>query len=269
MTNPRSLLLLLALPACTTHTRNLALSEMDGGRDAAADGALDAHDDASDAEPWDGSLLPVRDADVVYCGIAPCACSNGRDDDEDGLADGDDPECTGAFDNYEDNFATGVPDEERDPKCQDCYFDRVPGRDVCNRPTSCAINGTPQNGTGQCPSCGVPPACADHCSRLAPNGCDCFGCCEVFRDGLRFEILLRRSCTVDALGDTTRCTPCIRARDCQNPCEPCELCPGKTLSDLPIECVGYTCVDTTLCRTSADCAASEYCQNGCCLITAI
>src|SRR5262245_10911807 len=43
------------------------------------------------------------------CGSAGCACSNGIDDDGDGLVDGFDPECTGPLDNDEGSFATGIP----------------------------------------------------------------------------------------------------------------------------------------------------------------
>src|SRR5688572_6561790 len=41
------------------------------------------------------------------CG-GDCVCDNGLDDDEDGLIDGLDPECTGPFDNDEGTFATGI-----------------------------------------------------------------------------------------------------------------------------------------------------------------
>jgi len=268
-----ALLLVLLATACSTRTHNLASSP---DEDASADagdpsddaGASDA--DVSDADAFEGGFpLPTYDGGVVYCGARACACSNGEDDDGDGIVDGDDPECTGAFDDDERTFATGVPDEQRAPKCQDCYFDRVPGRDVCNRASSCPLTGTPGNGNGQCSTCAVQASCRDQCAPLAPNGCDCFGCCEVWRDGERFEIMLEASCSIEALGDPTRCTSCIRAADCVNPCETCELCPGRALRDLPPECIGYTCAGSDPCRRSSDCGGAEYCQFGCCLAIAI
>src|SRR5688500_10744812 len=42
------------------------------------------------------------------CGDAGCVCSNGLDDDDDGAADGLDPECTGPYDDDEGSFATGI-----------------------------------------------------------------------------------------------------------------------------------------------------------------
>src|SRR5260221_8786085 len=36
-------------------------------------------------------------------------CSDGKDNDGDGLIDGFDPECTGPWDNDESPFATGIP----------------------------------------------------------------------------------------------------------------------------------------------------------------
>ena len=52
----------------------------------------------------------------VLCGSSPCACSDGLDNDGDGLVDGFDPECTSPFDNDEGSFATGIPGDNVDPK---------------------------------------------------------------------------------------------------------------------------------------------------------
>ena len=50
------------------------------------------------------------------CGDVPCACSDGMDNDGDGLVDGFDPECTGPFDDDEATFATGIPGDNKDPR---------------------------------------------------------------------------------------------------------------------------------------------------------
>src|SRR4051812_19135884 len=82
---------------CTRST-NLATSK--GGPDAAvpldAGGSDAAPADASRAET--GPVFRFDDAGVVLCGTHACACSDGKDNDDDHLFDGFDPECTGPFD---------------------------------------------------------------------------------------------------------------------------------------------------------------------------
>jgi hypothetical protein len=261
-------LIALALASCT-RTHELATSDLDGGiSDGAIAPVIDA--DVVTEGGVEGGIAVTYDAGIAYCGARPCACSNGIDDDGDGRADGFDFECTGAFDDVEADFATGVADESVVAKCQDCYFDVVPGRDACNRATSCALNGSPSGGTGACRTCEVSDACSDHCARLAPNGCDCFGCCQVYRDGQQLAILLRPGCSMDDLSDLARCPRCIPAPDCQNPCDACELCPGRTLADLPPTCGGqFDCSGSSPCVDSGDCGSAQYCQSGCCLDTLI
>ncbi|MDB4975856.1 MAG: hypothetical protein JWN48_4197 [Myxococcaceae bacterium] len=219
-----------------------------------------------------------RDGAVVsLCGEAPCACSNGRDDDLDGLIDGFDPECTSPTDQFEDSFATGVHGEDQTTKCQDCFFDDNSGGgdDGCARAHSCALDGTSSSGTGGCKQCEVEPLCATRCEPLVPNGCDCFGCCAVFRGGIETHILLSESCSVRALGDPTKCTPCLQALDCLNPCGRCELCPGRGPGELPSDCrqpaggPGYSCDEAALCESTDDCTPGHYCQQGCCLAIGI
>lgn len=259
----------LAAAGCT-RTHNLASSRPDAGGPADAavldgGGQADAGDAATDA-----GLPFAYDAGVAYCGSRPCACSNAQDDDQDGKADGFDPECTGPFDDVEEDFATGVADESTITKCQDCFFDVVPGRDECNRATSCALTGSPSGGTGACRDCAVAAACTDHCARLAPNGCDCFGCCEVFREGASVSVLLRAGCSMETLDDPARCTACIPAPECRNPCDACELCPGRTIADLPATCGGsFACVGSEPCAQTSDCAGAAYCQSGCCIAIVI
>ncbi len=255
--------LALALLLGCTRNDNLAWSH---GHDLDA-GDADAGDaDVSDAE----QTWALDDAGVAYCGSTRCACSNGLDDDSDGLTDGFDPECTGAFDQYEDSFATGVHGESQDPKCQDCFFDSNSGRDEgCSRPRECALEGREPSGGGACRTCEVSASCAGACQPLVPNGCDCFGCCGVWRRGEPIAILLRPSCSMAVLDDLNACPRCIPAADCQNPCGECELCPGRGLAELPESCrqqgnAGYSCDDAQVC-TSDSCRPGEYCQQGCCM----
>jgi hypothetical protein len=252
----------LLASACGTHVTNLANSE-------------DAAIAISDAGPQ----FQLDDAGVVLCGAAPCACSDGIDNDRDGLTDGFDPECTGASDNFEDSFATGIRGEDKSGKCEGCFFDGNPGNgnDVCRRASSCGRDGTSSGGNGSCRSCTVDSTCEDGCTPLVPNGCDCFGCCGVWQAGVVHDVVLGDSsckAEADALGDPQRCTPCVQAQDCVNPCGTCELCPGRTLADLPASCAsatgpGYACDELKPCTRSSDCGPLAYCQLGCCLAIGI
>jgi hypothetical protein len=71
--------------------------------------------------------------------IGTTQCSDGKDNDGDGLIDSRDPECTGPLDNDEGSFATGIPGDNVDPKWQDCFFDGNSGGgdDGCRYSTGC------------------------------------------------------------------------------------------------------------------------------------
>ena len=168
--------------------------------------------------------------------LTDTACNNGLDDDGDGLADGLDPECTGSFDEDEGSFATGIPGDNKDPKWQDCFFDGNSGGgdDGCRYPTSCLLGDTAADD----PDCELAQGCIDYCARLTPNGCDCFGCCTVqATDGSSVDIFTTATCSLDKLGDEDACPRCQKSIGCDNPCGECELCPGKTVADLPESCV--------------------------------
>ncbi|HEX5655704.1 MAG TPA: hypothetical protein VFX59_00850 [Polyangiales bacterium] len=220
-----------------------------------------------DAQTPDAQALPSEAGVLALCGNAPCACANGLDDDGDGLSDGFDPECSAPFDNHEDSFATGVHGEGQDTKCQDCFFDDDSGG--CKRARSCALDGTAASGTGACRSCELAPTCTESCLPRVPNGCDCYGCCEIWRDGaLLANVLLSASCSLATLDDVAKCVRCTPATDCSNPCGSCELCTGRTLRDLPASC-GNTasCEGATACAGETDCPSGYYCQQGCCTPT--
>jgi hypothetical protein len=240
--------LLLLLTACT-HTTDLVSPRADA---AVADAQVSRPDAAV----------------LALCGNAACMCSNGIDDDGDGLSDGFDPECSAPFDDREDSFATGVHGEGQDSKCQDCFFDDDSGGE-CKRARSCALDGTTASGTGACRSCTVEASCSDSCLPRVPNGCDCYGCCEVWRDGARLDyVLLSETCSLATLDSPTSCVRCMPATDCANPCGTCELCTGRSLRDLPASCGNTaTCEGATACASEADCPSLHYCLQGCCVPT--
>lgn len=275
----------LAVPVCVmclvfgcTRTTNLANSKS-SGTDADT-GPLDAA--VADANPTDGAsaetgpVFRFDDAGVVQCGTHDCACSDGRDNDGDALFDGFDPECTGPFDDFEDSFATGRHGEDQTKQRQDCFYDtNSGGGDGCGRARCCSLVEPNTPGNSACRDCAVDPKCSDVCGPLVPNGCDCFGCCGVWRGGVVTNVLIgSASCTMDGLTDPTKCTRCIPATDCQNPCGACEQCPGRTISDLPLTCAvpggpGYSCDNAEACQGSGDCGSLGYCQHGCCITSGV
>ncbi len=113
-------------------------AQADGAGDSAEDrpvidpgsspgATTDPADPASATTSMGSIALPqsvtMTAAGTVLCGNAPCQCNNGVDDDGDGTVDGFDIECTGAIDDDEGSFATGIPGDNRDPKWQYCFFD--------------------------------------------------------------------------------------------------------------------------------------------------
>jgi hypothetical protein len=111
------------------------------------------------------------------------------------------------------------------------------------------------------------------CASRTPNGCDCFGCCQITRnDGSHVEVVLEDGCSLDKVDDPKACPLCIRNTTCINPCGRCELCPGKSASDLPADCQAtqpgepaWTCENGKRCSATADCGSDWYCQQGCCM----
>jgi len=211
----------------------------------------------------------VSDAGVAFCGKQACACSNGIDDDLDGLIDGEDGQCTGAFDDDEMTLATGR-NKPGNPLCAGCFFDESPGagNDLCRVSTSCLTGGSTAGAPGACSTCEPSDACYDRCISRTPNGCDCFGCCEVrLQNGDVVSVLLDASCEI-GVSSVKGCQSCAPNRRCFNPCDTCELCPGKTYADLPAECEmqgGATCEGGPACSEESPCPQGEWCGFGCCL----
>jgi hypothetical protein len=169
--------------------------------------------------------------------VGSTQCSDGIDNDGDGLIDAADPECTGGLDNDESSFATGIPGDNVDPKWQDCFFDGNSGGgdDGCRYSTGCLTGELSPTDK----SCAVSATCRKNCMPLTPNGCDCFGCCAVKApDGAISHVFIQSSCTYADLGDPKKCPACTPSAACDNTCDHCELCLGKT--SLPADCAPST-----------------------------
>ena len=99
--------LVLALAACSELHRNLVSDPGSSDSGAQIDkNVLSRRDagsrDASTTIAAADSGSPIaREATTAYCGKRACSCDDGVDNDDDGLPDGLDPECTGAFDDDE------------------------------------------------------------------------------------------------------------------------------------------------------------------------
>src|SRR6185436_14059305 len=83
--------------------------------------------------------------------------------------------------------------------------------------------------------------CLDYCGPLTPNGCDCFGCCELPAESGKYVWLGSDadgtgsgSCSIAFIDDPTKCEPCLPVAGCLNDCAHCELCLGKLT--LPADC---------------------------------
>jgi hypothetical protein len=238
----------------------------------AFDAAITPRDAAvrGDAAPVDAGFHTPS----ARCGKRSCACDDGIDNDQDGLVDGLDPECTGSFDDDEATLAIGKSNKQG--TCRDCFWDdnASSADDGCRYPLECLSGSAPKN-NGNCSSCQASQACQDFCRARTPNGCDCFGCCEVTTaQGDHAFVELNDNCALDRLDDTKACPRCVQNTACANPCGRCELCIGKRASDLPADCnvkpttgQAYECDDgQAVCALSSECAGASYCQLGCCLV---
>lgn len=247
----------------------------------ANDGVGNGFDGGNHDAPFAGTCTPNASAPQ---------CSNCMDDDGDGKIDGFDIQCTGPLDDDEASFSTGIPGDNIDAVDQDCFFDgdSGAGNDGCSIHVCCLLGATskadcpigksrfdpqecpPPIGTGT-----VSQKCIDTCGKLAPPGCDCFGCCTLCDPAnptMCYDIATNPStspnCTTETLADPTKCLRCTKVQDCGNPCGGCILCPGQTM--LPPECGGMNqCPEgqTPCSGPDNSCAAGQYCSNGCCIGT--
>jgi hypothetical protein len=250
------------------------------------DGAGGGYDGNSYVGGTGADCKPLVDAE----GNSP-QCANCKDDDNDGLADWQDPECAGPLDNDEGTFGTGIPGDNVDACKQDCFFDGNSGAgdDKCEWNLKCdKANTSPAAECKYDPNYKNCPAtqadqCKAFCAPLTPNGCDCFGCCSVTFNGTTKDVRLSATCSAKDINDPTKCAACTKNTQCQNDCGPCELCLGKTTIDP--SCApppsdagsgtdagsnplgGQTCsiAGAQACNAQVPCPGGTYCVTGCCI----
>jgi hypothetical protein len=224
---------------------------------------------------------PLDDGGACIPGVP--ACSDGCDNDHDNRVDGDDLECTGALDNDESSFSTGIPGDNRDTVMQDCFFDGNSGSsdDGCEIHVCCLLGAA---NAASCPfgadqydpaTCTQPQAlmCQNYCEALTPPGCDCFGCCTMCDPATNncFDIITNPAtaplCDETAIVDPTKCPRCTKSTSCQTPCGGCVLCPGQDPSDLPANCTGGAeCpAGHATCGADNTCPSGQFCANNCCI----
>lgn len=242
-----ALSLLIALVAVT------AACGSDGNGNGDPDAAVgDGDGGTGDGGGIDAPLPPAGD-----CVTGTSQCTDGQDNDGDNLTDLADPECTTPCDDDESSYATGLPGDNRDATWQDCFFDGNSGAgdDGCRYNTCCL---SPPGAPGACTqqqldsgACDVAADCVGTCGAATPPGCDCFGCCTV--------------CGVTGgCGDANGCVKVVLLPGCQfeNICSDqvnCPLCQQST------ECLPTCPSGAAECGADGDCAAGEFCTDGCCV----
>jgi hypothetical protein len=291
------LAIVCALASCTEQVR-IGLDHVE--QDAAASGGTGAvlfpvggaAGQAGGAAGQAGAApLPVDagPCEPKSCGASTYACGDCLDNDGDGRLDASDPECLGPCDDSERALSSGTESRVNGSCRTDCYFDRNAGSgdDGCGWSYRCdplsIAPAYPPTGMTMCeyapenPACGAAAdlaACEAGCLPLTPNGCDCFGCCELPAESGRFvwlgsEALDDARCGLSS-DDPRACKPCTPVAACQNTCEACELCVGKAA--LPAACAGGTgplCPEgSRACDVSVPgtCGSQEYCVTGCCVL---
>jgi hypothetical protein len=206
--------------------------------------------------------------------VAACPgheCGDCVDNDGDGLIDMQSPHCLTPCDGSESGFA-GVPVVGNPDACKrDCAFDgdMGSGNDQCGHSLECDPKSPggadcPADPSVVCPP--LLPKCLELCGPLTPNGCDCFGCCELPAHGGEFRLTGDVGYPGCSVSDLSGCAPCTPVAECFNPCEGCERCAGSV--ELPEGCSEQTCpADQPACGQpcQAACTQGLYCQSGCCV----
>jgi hypothetical protein len=223
-------------------------------------------------------------------------CGDCLDNDRDQLEDSDDPECTGPCDNTEDSYYGGIPGQNNAPCRQDCYFDQDTGsgNDQCYwghecDPRSVAPDYSP-SGDSRCayePNATIPGSgstcaalstaqnstCLDTCLPITPNGCDCFGCCELPAASGNYVWIGSAeqnvgTCDAAHLADPSACRPCTPVPSCLNACDACEVCVGRTSpgKDCQSPSAPRCPPSSAACGQPGEpsCGPSFYCVTGCC-----
>ena len=216
---------------------------------------------------------------VTLCRGQPYKCGNCMDDDGDGLIDALDPDCLGPCDDDELGLSTGLATNEASPCREDCYFDgdNGPGNDKCLWSHACdplSVEPRCKYGSEMGVDCAglattQVPACTDVCEPLVPNGCDCFGCCELQRGSGQFRFIgVGRGalgCQRDKLDDLVACPACTQVHSCINECDTCETCVSGPPTDPTCDPSGACPAGGRACGPDAPCDTGDYCVTGCCV----
>jgi hypothetical protein len=235
----------------------------------------------------------ISDCVEVSCVGTVYECGDCIDNDGDGLIDMNDPNCWGPCDNNEAGWKGEIPGQQNQSTClvMDCYFDHDSGQGPVN-PDDCYWSHTcdplEPMGCSYNPNTHIPGAnplgcadleqtqsdqCHEVCGPLVPNGCDCFGCCEVTVGNETYTVYLgtedgdgEGTCSHATAADEEACHPCTQVTGCLNPCEECELCIGK--NELPANCdEDDQCPnDEQPCGLDGQdpCSQGSFCLTGCC-----
>lgn len=209
------------------------------------------------------------------------ACGDCIDNDADGGIDAQDPECLGPCDDDEQGLSTGLASPSAACR-QDCYFDgdAGPGNDRCEWSHQCDVLSVapnyPPTGEARCAydpapmglDCAAaaqvqPAACLEVCLPLVPNGCDCFGCCELPGGSGNFRYLgnAKGGCELDS---PEACLPCTPVKSCFNDCGKCETCVGKQ-PDAACRPADACAEGAASCDAQQPCSVGQYCVTGCCV----
>jgi hypothetical protein len=252
---------------------------------SAAGGTLDlAGTGGANAVAGSAAQAGAPACEKTLCRGKEYQCGNCADDDADGLSDSLDPDCLGPCDDDELGLSTGLSAKQTGSCKQDCYFDgdNGTGNDKCEWSPTCdplsVAPDYPPSGDAGCEfgakgfdcaalAAAQPQTCIDVCMPLVPNGCDCFGCCELPGGSGQYHFIGTGSgaqgCQRDALDDAVLCPPCTPVPSCLNDCAKCETCIDK-LPD-PSCRSGSACpTGAAECGPDAPCTFGDYCVTGCC-----
>jgi hypothetical protein len=261
--------------------------------------------DSTDSTPGDGdgdtdSSGHDTDADPTEpgeCQMATChgkiyQCGDCIDNDGDGLIDAADPSCWGSCDNNEAGWKGEIPGQQDNPTCErmSCYWNGNSGHGeaIClwthtcdpEEPMGCTYDPDAHFPDPQINSCASlfaeqPEGCEEHCGPYTPNGCDCFGCCEIHVGGEVYTGYVgtedaegNGTCNVETADDPDKCHPCTPVESCFTACNPddCQICIGQT--EVPEGCEEAKCPDgIESCNPQnghADCTDGWSCITGCC-----
>ena len=253
--------------------------------------AGDVQDAGGDVK--DGGLLQEIER---FCHGKAYQCGDSKDNDGDGLTDAEDPDCIGACDASELTLSGAFLDVKA-PCSRDCFYDQDSGtNDQCYWDYRCDsgmvkpnYNPRPDQAAtclydpatkvpGTSATCAElktkqPSGCASYCGPLTPNGCDCFGCCELPSGSNKWRYLGSTdkagvfTCTSKDFNDPEKCRPCDPVPACLNKCDSCEVCLGGQKPGAGCSKAQQCPAGVPTCGAPGEpfCPKETYCVTGCCM----